>query len=276
MTSTISIGSGKTVIQITPPVHAINFISHPAVSSSNSMGDTYATNMHMLMNNIAIARKCQPNSPMKSNAASEGKQHHQELQSSPRMRQLKNENAQVSEEGKVDADTSDASTTIIKQSSTITYASVTANGLTPTARSRAISRRDSMSVNASLSVSPPTSEHTPRAGVLSDRHLTSEMISNHLSGEHRVVSQGNERVPEREQEPNQGVDAHSLSTRLKTWSIVAQQPPQQPKDVPQESVKYVQPETSGKQPNESVEKSPSKEQKVAEKSNTWAAKLSNT
>ena len=272
MTSTISIGSGKTVIQITPPVHAINFISHSAVSSSNSMGDTYATNMHMLMNNIAVARKCQPSSPMKSNATSESKQH-QDPQISPVIKHLGNDTLNFSDKGKEDPDTSGTSTTLVRQSSTITYASVTANGLTPTARSRAISRRDSMSVNASLSVSPPTSEHTPRAGLMSDRRLTSEMISSHLSGEHRALPQAGERAVDLEKEPNQGVDAHSLSSRLKTWSIVAQQPPQQTKDVPQESVKFVHPETTSEK---SAEKSHSKEENAGTQPKTWAAKLSKT
>ena len=78
-----------------------------------------------------------------------------------------------------------------------------------------------MSVNASVSVSP-RSESSPHIddakNILSGRRTESLKT-------HRSTSNETERGPD-QQEGNRGVDAQSLSRELKTWSVIAQQPPQ--------------------------------------------------
>jgi hypothetical protein len=177
VTSTISIGSSTTVLAM----QMLNF--NPNAQSSLAQGDTLVTDVSVLMNNIDFARQCQDST-----------------YSAPEPEGLPREES-----------TASALRTFDKNfDATITYASIAAHGLTPR-DSRTLSRRDSLSVNASVSVSPTrspvSSAKDKKTSIFHQREIEYTQKSD-------VIPSGGE-----------GVDAHSLSRKLKTWSLIAQQPP---------------------------------------------------
>ncbi|WPT18232.1 hypothetical protein PSENEW3_00006233 [Picochlorum sp. SENEW3] len=215
-------GSGQTIHHFPGSMHAINF-----VGGSNNIGDVYTSNMSMLLNNIAVARRCQPLGPSEDTQSSKESTGIRPDSSTS----VKNTHVVHTVNG---ADGEDAVqitthvTSAVPAKAPVTYASVTAHGLTPTTRSRALSRRGSMSVNASVSVSP-RSETSPANEKPGEKKLTSEMLSHHAAQSNPVQHiQRKDALPKPSSIPddqNHPIDAHSLSQKLKTWSIIAAQKP---------------------------------------------------
>ena len=201
-------------------MHAINFMG-----GSNSIVDAYTSNMSMLLNNIAVARRCQPLSPSKDAPT---------LKESTGIRPENGASVKYTHtihtgngvEGEAVVRLATHVTSAVPAKAPVTYASVTAHGLTPTTRSRALSRRGSMSVNASVSVSP-RSETSPANEKPGDKKLTSEMLLHHAAQSNPV-----QQIPRKDALPkpsdddqNHPIDAHSLSQKLKNWSMIAAQKP---------------------------------------------------
>lgn len=196
VTSTISIGSMNTIGSTVLAMQVFN----PAGGSSKmtSQGDTLTSDMPELKANIEFARKCQ------GDAAFASGDHNSSF-------------------GNLDREISTVGPLPIfdKQhdgSCHITYASIAAHGLTPRG-SRALSRRDSLSVNASVSVSPTTRSPMASAGVDDKRQTVFQWSDADRAAE----------IRSQEQTQSEGVDAQSLSRKLQgvqlTWSSIAAQKP---------------------------------------------------
>ena len=202
VTSTISIGSMNTIGSTVLAMQMFNTGGGP--SKMSSQGDTLSSDMPALMANIEFARKCQ------EDALAPG------LGDRDRNGSFGNLDREFSTVGPLPS--------FEKQhdaSSHITYASIAAHGLTPRG-SRALSRRDSLSVNASVSVSPSLRSPMASAGI------------DTIDGRRQTVFQRSDAdcaAEIRSQEPMQseGVDAQSLSRKLQgvqlTWSSIAAQKP---------------------------------------------------
>ena len=226
--------------------------------------DCYSSDMRKLMEDIAVARRCQPSSPKRSiqnpairkvtssvpgematksnrRATDESKSETKEDVSSVREEQNENFAAQrklapvrISAPGGTAA------------AQTITYASVTAHGLTPKTRSCPLSRLGSMSVNPSLNNSSGSegdeedeengskdqskqSDRGESSGITNK--LTMKAVQDHLKENESIENTSNQVdklldlsgcVGRGLHEP---IDVQSLSNKLQTWSLVARQPP---------------------------------------------------
>lgn len=213
--STISIGSGTTIFQIP---HSIQTLKFMAGGNSGTVGNGLTSNQQLISNNIEFARNCQPKLD---------NQHEWPLNKETETNQ---DPTAYLHPGVMQIPTESGTSGTMEQgnrknndSSGITYASVTAHGLTPTSRSRALSRRDSMSVNASVSVSPrsessPHLDDTKNAFTMKKAESLKNSTPGGIANDADTTGWG--------PESNRGVDAQSLSRELKTWSVIAQQPPQ--------------------------------------------------
>ena len=198
VTSTISIGSMTT---IGSTVLAMQMFNPGGTSMMSSQGDTLASDTQALLMNIEFARQCQDStgSGLGERETSSGNLD-REISTVPPL-----PNFDKQQDG----------------ASHITYASIAAHGLTPRG-SRALSRRDSLSVNASVSVSPTRS---PLASGGRD------------GGRKQTVFQRSEadraaEIQSQDRMQSEGVDAQSLSRKLQgvqlTWSSIAAQKPKPP------------------------------------------------
>lgn len=214
--STISIGSGTTIFQIP---HSIQTLKFMAGGNAGTVGDALASNHQLLTNNIEFARNCQPQSICEEEHTPQGFPLDKEMGANADPTAYLHPGARHPSTECLSAGTMDQANRK-HDSFSITYASVTAQGLTPTSRSRALSRRDSMSVNASVSVSP-RSERSPSDGgkIIAPTRRAESSRNNTSWGNSNDNDEG------QISEANRGVDAQSLSRELKTWSVIAQQPP---------------------------------------------------
>ncbi len=211
--STISIGSGTTIFQIPHSIQTLKFMGG---ANSGTMGYGLASNQQLLVSNIEFERNCQPK---QGNHVQQDGQHHKDLETNRDPTAYLHPGAITRSDSAVALDQMNRKS---QDSFSITYASVTAHGLTPTSRSRALSRRDSMSVNASVSVSP-RSENSPH---MDDAKNTLPVKRAESLKSNMAKSNSNDTEEGAGQQCNRGVDAQSLSRELKTWSVIAQQPPQ--------------------------------------------------
>jgi len=200
VTSTMSVGSMNTIGSTVLAMQVFN--TGGGSSKMSSQASSLTSDMPELTANIEFARKCQEDAAFPWGLG---------------------ERDRNSSFGNLDREISTVGPLPIfeKQqdgSSNTTYASIAAHGLTPRA-SRALSRRDSLSVNASVSVSPTTRSPMASAGIDGRRQTVFQRSDAERAAE----------IRSQERTQSEGVDAQSLSRKLQgvqlTWSSIAAQKP---------------------------------------------------
>jgi len=303
-TSHISL-SGQHVVQLSSQMQTLNFLRSGI--GTTSVNDSYTSDMKTIMENISVARRYQPaipgdqslSQPFQKVASSENVDggcenvHDGQKFQAGHADDSSNRTIVQQDASKQDGATIDKidlpRVKVEASTAGITYASVTAQGLTPRAHSRPLSRRGSMSVNASISPvsSNSASPEKPSANAVQESvkktaGLTSEMIQNHLD-ETTSKSTALQQQP-RDSALDQKPESESTSScaRVKTWSLVAQRPRSalaSPRRASTDSLIKLD-SKSGTQASSPVQETQSKDDKnkseSRKKEGTWATVLSRT
>jgi hypothetical protein len=298
-TSHISL-SGQHIVQLSSQMQTLNFLrSGIGATSSN---DSFTSDMKTIMENISVARRYQPAIPGDQTVP----QPFQKVASSGNADGVDAE-IHAGQSSKVEISDVSSNRPIVQRDVSkqdrhivaeinlprvkveaspagITYASVTAQGLTPRAHSRPLSRRGSMSVNASISPvsSNSTSPEKLPAKLVQESGkgaagLTSEMIQNHLD---ETTSKPCLQPPNNAA-LNQKSELESSSCRVKTWSLIAQQPPSalaSPRRASTDSLLKPdsKPGTRNASPIQEKQRKEDKKSESKKQAGTWATVLGRT
>ena len=297
-TSHISL-SGQHVVQLSSQMQTLNFLrSGVGAASAN---DAFTSDMKTIMENISVARRYQPAIPgdqtvpqpfqkfaSNGNVDGVGVEIHEGQSLKVEISDDSSKRSMVQPDvskqgGSVVAEINLPRVKVEASTAGITYASVTAQGLTPRAHSRPLSRRGSMSVNASISPisSNSTSPEKLPAKIVQESGkgaagLTSEMIQNHLeetSGKSCLQPPNNSAL---DQKPEL-----ESSSRVKTWSLIAQQPPSalaSPRRASTDSLlkPVSKPGTQNGSPMQEEQSKEDKKSESKKQAGTWVTVLSRT